>query len=163
MLKELGKIAVPQEIDIVSSLPKTRSGKIMRRVLKAKELGQDVGIFPRLKTKLIHWGSASSLTKAWRPVMQGQRTTRGLLWSMVTGIILVFGGVAPILGTIHPKAAGQAPAPAKKAPEKKSVKRERAGRPPPPSQISGDQVCLGRNGSQSSSLFGKHQNRIRQT
>jgi acetyl-CoA synthetase len=41
--KELGKIAVPQEIDIVSSLPKTRSGKIMRRVLKAKELGQDPG------------------------------------------------------------------------------------------------------------------------
>ncbi len=40
---ELGKIAVPQEIDIVPSLPKTRSGKIMRRVLKAKELGQDVG------------------------------------------------------------------------------------------------------------------------
>ncbi|MCP9463286.1 MAG: acetate--CoA ligase [Nitrospira sp.] len=43
VLKELGKIAVPSEIDIVSSLPKTRSGKIMRRVLKAKELGQDPG------------------------------------------------------------------------------------------------------------------------
>ncbi|MGH9894679.1 MAG: AMP-binding enzyme, partial [bacterium] len=41
--QELGKIAVPKEIDIVSSLPKTRSGKIMRRVLKAKELGQDPG------------------------------------------------------------------------------------------------------------------------
>jgi acetyl-CoA synthetase len=43
VLKELGKIAVPHEIDIVPSLPKTRSGKIMRRVLKAKELGQDPG------------------------------------------------------------------------------------------------------------------------
>ena len=43
VLKELGKIAVPKEIDIVTSLPKTRSGKIMRRVLKAKELGQDPG------------------------------------------------------------------------------------------------------------------------
>jgi acetyl-CoA synthetase len=43
VLKELGKIAVPQEIDIVPALPKTRSGKIMRRVLKAKELGQDPG------------------------------------------------------------------------------------------------------------------------
>ena len=43
VLRELGKIAVPREIDIVSSLPKTRSGKIMRRVLKAKELGQDPG------------------------------------------------------------------------------------------------------------------------
>ncbi|MEC4889344.1 MAG: acetate--CoA ligase [Nitrospira sp.] len=40
---ELGKIGVPSEIDIVQSLPKTRSGKIMRRVLKAKELGQDPG------------------------------------------------------------------------------------------------------------------------
>ena len=40
---ELGKIAVPREIEVVTSLPKTRSGKIMRRVLKAKELGQDPG------------------------------------------------------------------------------------------------------------------------
>ena len=40
---ELGKIAVPREIEIVPSLPKTRSGKIMRRVLKAKELGQSPG------------------------------------------------------------------------------------------------------------------------
>lgn len=43
VLQQLGKIAVPREIDIVPSLPKTRSGKIMRRVLKAKELGQDPG------------------------------------------------------------------------------------------------------------------------
>jgi len=43
VLKELGKIAVPQEIEVVGALPKTRSGKIMRRVLKAKELGQDLG------------------------------------------------------------------------------------------------------------------------
>ncbi|MFQ5991643.1 MAG: acetate--CoA ligase [Nitrospiraceae bacterium] len=41
--RELGKIAVPREIEVVSALPKTRSGKIMRRVLKAKELGQDPG------------------------------------------------------------------------------------------------------------------------
>jgi acetyl-CoA synthetase len=43
VLQELGKLAVPREIDIVTTLPKTRSGKIMRRVLKAKELGQDPG------------------------------------------------------------------------------------------------------------------------
>jgi acetyl-CoA synthetase len=41
--KELGPIAKPEKIDIVDSLPKTRSGKIMRRVLKAKALGQDPG------------------------------------------------------------------------------------------------------------------------
>ena len=40
---ELGPIAVPSEIEFTPSLPKTRSGKIMRRLLKAQELGQDVG------------------------------------------------------------------------------------------------------------------------
>ncbi|MDD1703715.1 MAG: acetate--CoA ligase [Methanoregula sp.] len=39
----LGPIAVPHEIEVVEKLPKTRSGKIMRRVLKAKELGTDPG------------------------------------------------------------------------------------------------------------------------
>jgi acetyl-CoA synthetase len=39
----LGPIAVPHEIEYVDKLPKTRSGKIMRRVLKAKEMGIDPG------------------------------------------------------------------------------------------------------------------------
>ncbi|NQS73960.1 MAG: acetate--CoA ligase [Methanoculleus sp.] len=39
----LGPIAIPSEIDFVDALPKTRSGKIMRRVLKAQELGMDPG------------------------------------------------------------------------------------------------------------------------
>ena len=39
----LGPIAIPSEIEFVRSLPKTRSGKIMRRVLKAQELGMDPG------------------------------------------------------------------------------------------------------------------------
>ncbi len=41
--KELGPIAVPDEIEFVEKLPKTRSGKIMRRILRAKELGLEVG------------------------------------------------------------------------------------------------------------------------
>lgn len=40
---EMGPIARPEKVDFVASLPKTRSGKIMRRVLKAQALGQDVG------------------------------------------------------------------------------------------------------------------------
>lgn len=40
---EVGPIAKPEAIEFVESLPKTRSGKIMRRVLKAKALGQDPG------------------------------------------------------------------------------------------------------------------------
>jgi acetyl-CoA synthetase len=39
----MGPIAVPSEVEVMDSLPKTRSGKIMRRVLKAKELGLPVG------------------------------------------------------------------------------------------------------------------------
>lgn len=41
--KVLGPIGVPAEIQVTDWLPKTRSGKIMRRVLKAKELGKEVG------------------------------------------------------------------------------------------------------------------------
>ncbi len=40
---EMGPIAVPETIKFVDSLPKTRSGKIMRRVLKAKAQGLDPG------------------------------------------------------------------------------------------------------------------------
>ncbi len=40
---ELGPIAVPDEIEFVDRLPKTRSGKIMRRILRARELGLEVG------------------------------------------------------------------------------------------------------------------------
>jgi len=35
--------AYPREIDVVDKLPKTRSGKIMRRLLRAKEMGQPIG------------------------------------------------------------------------------------------------------------------------
>jgi len=40
---EMGPIAVPETVTFVESLPKTRSGKIMRRVLKARALGEDEG------------------------------------------------------------------------------------------------------------------------
>lgn len=40
---EVSTIAVPQDIVAVESVPKTKSGKIMRRVLKAQYMGQDVG------------------------------------------------------------------------------------------------------------------------
>jgi acetyl-CoA synthetase len=36
-------IATPQEIVVVESIPKNKSGKIMRRVLRARYLGQDAG------------------------------------------------------------------------------------------------------------------------
>jgi len=41
--RELGPIATPSAIEFVTALPKTRSGKIMRRFLKAKETGAEIG------------------------------------------------------------------------------------------------------------------------
>ncbi len=47
---ELGPIATPQAISFVDTLPKTRSGKIMRRLLKAQELGEDPGDLSTLES-----------------------------------------------------------------------------------------------------------------
>ncbi|BAL23825.1 acetate--CoA ligase [Azoarcus sp. KH32C] len=41
--KKLGAAVAPKEIDFVTTLPRTRSGKIMRRLLKARELGLPEG------------------------------------------------------------------------------------------------------------------------
>ena len=41
--KHLAGHAYPREIEFIDKLPKTRSGKIMRRILKAKEMGLPVG------------------------------------------------------------------------------------------------------------------------
>ncbi|MBI4990259.1 MAG: acetate--CoA ligase [Rhodocyclales bacterium] len=41
--KKLGAVVAPKEIDFLPSLPRTRSGKIMRRLLKARELGLPEG------------------------------------------------------------------------------------------------------------------------
>ena len=41
--QKLAAAVAPREIEIIPGLPKTRSGKIMRRLLKARELGLDEG------------------------------------------------------------------------------------------------------------------------
>jgi len=41
--KRLGAVVAPKEIDFIANVPKTRSGKIMRRLLKARELGLPEG------------------------------------------------------------------------------------------------------------------------
>ncbi|MGE5688849.1 MAG: acetate--CoA ligase [Gemmatimonadota bacterium] len=41
--KRLGAAVAPKEVEILAALPRTRSGKIMRRVLKARELGLPEG------------------------------------------------------------------------------------------------------------------------
>ncbi len=41
--KRLSPLAMPQAIEFVASLPKTRSGKIVRRILRAQEWGEPIG------------------------------------------------------------------------------------------------------------------------
>jgi acetyl-CoA synthetase len=48
--KRLGPAVAPKEIDFRANLPKTRSGKIMRRLLKARELGLPEGDLSTLES-----------------------------------------------------------------------------------------------------------------
>jgi acetyl-CoA synthetase len=48
--KRLGPVVAPKEIDFRANLPKTRSGKIMRRLLKARELGLPEGDLSTLES-----------------------------------------------------------------------------------------------------------------
>ncbi len=50
--KKLSPLAMPQEIEFVDKLPKTRSGKIMRRVLRAKEWGEEIGDISTLENDM---------------------------------------------------------------------------------------------------------------
>ena len=59
---ELGPIAVIGELNFVSMLPKTRSGKIMRRVLKAVTLDKDPGDITTIEDE----GSVTEAREAWR-------------------------------------------------------------------------------------------------
>jgi acetyl-CoA synthetase len=59
---ELGPIAVIGEVNFVSMLPKTRSGKIMRRVLKAVILDKDPGDITTIEDE----GSVTEAREAWQ-------------------------------------------------------------------------------------------------
>ncbi len=59
---ELGPIAVPQDVYFVSGLPKTRSGKIMRRVVKAVASGIEIGDVSTLEDE----GTVEDLKKAFK-------------------------------------------------------------------------------------------------
>jgi len=60
--KELGPVAVVGELNFVDMLPKTRSGKIMRRVLKAVTLGRDPGDISTIEDE----GSVEEAREAWQ-------------------------------------------------------------------------------------------------
>jgi acetyl-CoA synthetase len=60
--RELGPIAVVGELNFVSMLPKTRSGKIMRRVLRAVTLDRDPGDVTTIEDE----GSVEEARQAWQ-------------------------------------------------------------------------------------------------
>src|SRR5207237_9900224 len=59
---ELGPLAVIGELNFVDMLPKTRSGKIMRRVLKAVILDKDPGDISTIEDE----GSVEEAREAWQ-------------------------------------------------------------------------------------------------
>jgi acetyl-CoA synthetase len=59
--RELGPVAVIGELNFVDMLPKTRSGKIMRRVLKAVTLGKEPGDITTIEDE----GSVDEARQAW--------------------------------------------------------------------------------------------------
>ena len=59
--RELGPVAVIGELNFVNMLPKTRSGKIMRRVLKAVTLGKEPGDITTIEDE----GSVEEARHAW--------------------------------------------------------------------------------------------------
>ena len=59
--RELGPVAVIGELNFVDMLPKTRSGKIMRRVLKAVTLGKEPGDITTIEDE----GSVDEARHAW--------------------------------------------------------------------------------------------------
>jgi acetyl-CoA synthetase len=52
--KRLGAVVAPKEIEFLPGLPRTRSGKIMRRLLKARELGLPEGDISTLEASEDH-------------------------------------------------------------------------------------------------------------
>lgn len=67
---ELGPVAVIGELNFVDALPKTRSGKIMRRVLKAVTLDTDPGDISTIEDE----GSVEEARDAWQQMRASLRT-----------------------------------------------------------------------------------------
>ncbi|MFC2051507.1 acetyl-coenzyme A synthetase, partial [Chloroflexota bacterium] len=68
----IGPIATPDEIYFVESMPKTRSGKIMRRVLKAVASGKSPGDLTTLEDE----GSIEEVKRAYEALQKAKATPK---------------------------------------------------------------------------------------
>jgi acetyl-CoA synthetase len=71
--RELGAVAVIGELNFVNMLPKTRSGKIMRRVLKAVTLDRDPGDVSTIEDE----GSVEDARESWRQMREEVGSQQG--------------------------------------------------------------------------------------
>jgi len=72
--RELGSLAVIGEVNFVEMLPKTRSGKIMRRVLKAVVSGRDLDDISTIEDE----GSVEEAREAWRQMRSQVAEQKGV-------------------------------------------------------------------------------------
>ncbi|MGH9899716.1 MAG: AMP-binding enzyme, partial [Pyrinomonadaceae bacterium] len=61
--KQMGKPLRPDKVFVVESLPKTRNGKIMRRVIRAAYLGEDVGDISGLENSAANSDNIETIRK----------------------------------------------------------------------------------------------------
>lgn len=86
--RELGPVAVIGELNFVRALPKTRSGKIMRRVLKAVILDRDPGDISTIEEE----GSVEEARAAWLQLKEMLRVGVYLEQPQPTGVEASDGG-----------------------------------------------------------------------
>ena len=66
--KTMGPLVVMKDLQFVSTLPKTRSGKIMRRVMKALQTGKELGDISTIEEE----ASVDEIREAMRKVQKGK-------------------------------------------------------------------------------------------
>ena len=92
--RELGPVAVIGELSFVTQLPKTRSGKIMRRVLKAVALASDPGDISTIEDE----GSVDEAREAWR-LWQEETATAPVAAPSAAAVLLLGAALVPVLFT----------------------------------------------------------------
>lgn len=88
--KEIGPIAQPKQVFVVEDLPKTRSGKIMRRILKRVITGGDLGDLSTL-------ANPESVDKIKQAVQKGER---GAIVFILNVLFIAVGIILLILGLL---------------------------------------------------------------
>ena len=100
--KLLGAAIAPREIDFMASLPRTRSGKIMRRLLRARELGLPEGDLSTLEgTRMIavpaaerhpRARSAAAPRDAAHPLLRGPLRASSTVNEKIRGFLHLYNG-----------------------------------------------------------------------